>query len=571
MAYGILVVLALVYMALVMLLSVKLVEAAVRIISGVGFDPPQQVVDSGLLGACGMLACCASRKRKAAGKGKGTGRAGRGDKYKPAGESPLSAHAGSGLLNTRRASDLSSYIPPAALLAGDGSDRGSIIGPRFLGGAEARKQSTHSQPPSVLRPEHANQPYREDIDREWWNENEDQDGSFIMGAWQPSGGNQASQSNYAGSSGVSSQQETRHLLAPPKTTPQASTPSTGFSRIGGGRAHIDSPYAITPTGNNHSQLGLMSSNGQAGSSTHAFPSTGANTAQVISAVPSQRTSSAGTHHPSAISSYPPSSFYRHNQSNPSPSYLDDDEPPIPLSSVRLAHPSPTPMPQHYHNELEALPVGGIMPSHNRTKSQTAIIEDAGTSLYASGGATTSSTATSANPAATTSISARLSLPSQAALQPLKIPSPGSSAGLSASNNPNSANYLKPPPGSAPPMFTLAADDDDGSGDSGAEDQQQKKKWYQIRKKRPHSSEGRTTTTTNNTRPSTADGSTASIPAQTFDQEFGGVEGGLSGGSTPQRSFVVIRKPMGSMGRLNQPGSGSGTTTRSTARSRPPTR
>ncbi|KAG1789447.1 uncharacterized protein HD556DRAFT_1493506 [Suillus plorans] len=86
-------------------------------------------------------------------------------------------------------------------------------------------------PPSVLRPEHALQPYREDSD----------DDGYIMGVWQP----------FPGPGPRSSYDRTSI-----STPPQHSNP--GFSRTGGGRAHYDSPYATA------SETG--------GSSTFTFPS-----------------------------------------------------------------------------------------------------------------------------------------------------------------------------------------------------------------------------------------------------------------------------------------------------------
>lgn len=568
MAYGIMVVLALVYLALVLLLLVKLIEALVRIFGQVGFDRSRHVVDSGLIGACGMLGCCGSRRRnKRRGKGKNNGRAG---KYKGSeiGTSPSSQNLGSTLLRDRRPSDLSSYNPPAALLRGDGgSESGSLMGPRFLGGADSRKGSTHSQPPSVLRPEHANQPYREETDMSWWNENEQQGGAFIMGAWQPFAGQTGNaQGNYVPVPNPQSPPQ------PSKPSPQAATPSTGFSRVGGGRAHIDSPYAIHPTGNNHSQSGFQNPS----SSSQVFPSVAPQSAQFINASlpPSARATPSPTpvqsvphsHQPSLSGSnaYPPSSFSRHYQPPPPQTYLDDEEP-LPLSTVRQAHPGPMQMvvqPPHPQNDINQLPPGAMQPAHVRTKSQTAIIEDAGSFLY---GPNSNNAGTSASQSG---ISARFSLgnPNHPPLQPITIPS--KSGGLTP---PNYQSH----PTSAPPLskFTLTADDDDNDDDeSVAEDQQQKKKWYQLRKKRPHSSEGRTTTTATPTAPSGISGSSSSVPLPQ-DQEGNAGEGsaGIDGGATPQRSFVVIRKPMGSTGRLNQAGGAGAASGSGQTRSRPPTR
>ncbi|KAJ7770974.1 hypothetical protein DFH07DRAFT_914187 [Mycena maculata] len=179
-AYGILVILALVYLALVLMLLIKIIEAAVRIIGRVGFDRSTHTVDSGLLGACGLLGCCGARKRRTPRHRQRTRARG----YAPP--------------NPARASDSSStYAPPAAL------------------GTDSKKGSIHSQqPPSVLRPEHALRPYREESDDET---------GYIMGAWQP----------FPRPGYVPVQEP---ALAPPQ-------PASGFSRVGGGRAHIDAPYA----------------------------------------------------------------------------------------------------------------------------------------------------------------------------------------------------------------------------------------------------------------------------------------------------------------------------------------
>ncbi|KAJ7098614.1 hypothetical protein B0H15DRAFT_821497 [Mycena belliarum] len=179
-AYGILVILALVYLALALMLLIKLVEALVRIVGRVGFDRSNHTVDSGLLGACGLLGCCGSRKRRV-------------PRHRTQNRSH--GYASPHPTHTRASDSSSTYLPPAAL------------------GTDSKKGSIHSQqPPSVLRPEHALRPYREDSDDE---------SGYIMGAWQPF---------------------PRPGYAPVK---EAATPvpASGFSRVGGGRAHIDTPYA----------------------------------------------------------------------------------------------------------------------------------------------------------------------------------------------------------------------------------------------------------------------------------------------------------------------------------------
>ena len=89
-------------------------------------------------------------------------------------------------------------------------------------GPQSLPTPSSSTPPSVLRPEHALQPYREESDEE--------DG-YIMRAWH----------SYTkpGYSAVGNQ-----ALA--DTAPPPPPKPSGFMRVGGGRAHFDTPYAIDP-------------------------------------------------------------------------------------------------------------------------------------------------------------------------------------------------------------------------------------------------------------------------------------------------------------------------------------
>jgi len=173
-AYGILIILVLVYFAFSLILVVKLIEAAVRIVGGVGFDRSHHLVDSGLLGTCGLFGCCGPRPRH----------------------------------RSRRRRYRAREVPNPDV---------SFI-PQAMSGVG--KNSIHSgAPPSVLRPEHALRPYREDSDDE---------NGHIMGDWQPFP--------------RPVNQPFRDSLSPTQSpTPQN---SSGFSRVGGGRAHYESPYAI---------------------------------------------------------------------------------------------------------------------------------------------------------------------------------------------------------------------------------------------------------------------------------------------------------------------------------------
>ncbi|KAJ7094372.1 hypothetical protein C8R44DRAFT_645301 [Mycena epipterygia] len=296
-AYGILVILALVYLALVLMLLIKLIEAAIRIIGRVGFDRSTHTVDSGLLGACGLLGCCGSRKRR------------------------IPRHR---TRNTRG----QGYAPPNPARASDGS---STYAPPVMMGTDSKKGSIHSQqPPSVLRPEHALRPYREESDDE---------SGYIMGAWQPF---------------------PRPGYVPVKDTPPP-PPASGFSRVGGGRAHIDTPYAIAP-----------------GESTPTLEWPAMDAAQ-------------------AEDEAPPMSTVVRRQS--------------PETVSATAGPS-------------GVPRGAMLP-HMRTKSQTAIIEDA----------------------------------------------------------PMLASSSRPPSRAKILQQQQADDDDDGESDAG---QRRKRPWYHIRRHRPHS-------------------------------------------------------------------------------------
>ena len=128
-AYVVLVIIAIGYLALVLLWLVKIIEAVMRIIGGVGFDRSRHTVDSGIVGVWALVGCCGSRKQR-----------------KPR---QRATHSDLPQLNSQTTLPLT-----------------------------APKGSTPAQsaPPSVFRPEHALRPYRE--------ENDDDTG-YIMGAWRP--------------------------------------------------------------------------------------------------------------------------------------------------------------------------------------------------------------------------------------------------------------------------------------------------------------------------------------------------------------------------------------------------
>ncbi|KAF8166980.1 hypothetical protein BJ912DRAFT_1034832 [Pholiota molesta] len=522
-AYGILIILALVYLALLLMLLAKMIEGILRIVFGIGFDRSRHTSDTGLLGVLGLLgwSCCGGKRK--------SGRSARKNRRKDGSKTYQNANGHSASMD--RDSDLSSYMPPHSALAAHHD--GTTTPPRFIG-TDSRKGSTHSQPPSVLKPEHANRPYREEGDAE--------DEGYIMGAWQPFprtpvGATGGSGPGYAplGPGGEAQAMGLGIAAAGYKTTPSpaqtpkaassgagASPASSGFTRVGGGRAHIDSPYAISSGGT---------------SSTHAFPSLGQQSVQSQAVGHSQSPTQATNYSSSALTATSARRFY---------------EEPEPMSFVSV----------DMGVGSNGLPAGAMQPAHIRTKSQTAIVED-----YL--------------PAPVPALPALGSNPppqqSQLQQQPQQQQQQQNQWDLQ--NQPPGARqthvsedtYLRPPAA----RFTLGADgDEDDSGDE--QDAQKKKKgkpWYHIRRNRAHSSEDRTS--------STADlGAAAGAGAGAggpVDAELGGV-GGIS---QPQRSFVVIRKPPSSISRLNQAGAGAeasssssgavGNATYPQSSSRPPTR
>jgi hypothetical protein len=432
-----------VYLALLLMLLGKIFEGLIRASGGIGFDRSKHLVDSGILGTCGLLGCCGSRNKRRSHR----------DTHKRQ-KNPTQKHP-----------DLSWYLPAAGGVFGR-----TITPPGFIR-SQSRRGSGNSQPPSVLKPEHANQPYRE--------EHNDDDG-YIMGAWRPS---RPSIGYIPVSDGPQTAVPgTFFLQAPQKPKPSSSSsagPTTsGFSRVGGGRAHIDSPYAIT-TG-----------------STHTFPSIGHQ--------PSLNHSS------SALAGQPLS--YEQGMEN------NEDDQPLSLSNVESG----------MARGNDGLPVGMQVAAHIRTKSQTAIVENYLPTASGSGSGP--------------------SLAKQC--QSLHFPI----------RDISQDNYLRPAEEILPKnKFTFGGSDldDDDSGDE--QDQQKKKKpWYHLRRPRLHSTEGRTSTSASTT--------------DVGGREIADGELGELGSSDPKqkRSFVVIRKPASSMGRLTQPSSSASTTFPMDA-SRPPTR
>jgi hypothetical protein len=126
-------------------------------------------MDTGLIGTCGLLGCCGGRRRSRS-------------RSRPPRPS-----------STSRTLQDSFPLPSKAALA------------RF---SPPPSMSTSVGPPSVLRPEQAFRPYKEDSDDE---------GGYIMRAWQPF---------------------PQPVYTPVDEAPLPE-PKSGFTRVGGGRAHFD--------------------------------------------------------------------------------------------------------------------------------------------------------------------------------------------------------------------------------------------------------------------------------------------------------------------------------------------
>jgi len=375
------------------MLLVKIVEGLIRLFSGIGFAKTKRTVDSGLLGALGVLGWCGNKQRR---RRRSTRRI-----------PPISPAR-----MRRSASDLSSYMPPPGGIHPDGT----ATPPRFLN-TDSRKGSTHSHPPSVLKPEHVNRPYKEDSSDE----------GYIMGPWQSF--------PHAPGSGYMPVTDGPQTLPPTKVTSTSSSPAggggTGFSRVGGGRAHIDSPYAIT-TG-----------------STHTFPSIGQQS-QIFAG-----SSGGGNQSRTAL---------------PIQAVLERsvaEEEPFSVSNVGIGEPV----------GVNALPLEAMQPVHIRTKSQTAIVEDylpipphSASSLSKFGQA-------------------------QASISSVTNPMPNFLRPKYLSQDTFLKPPITASPSTAPPTttkFTVGVDNEDDSG--GEEQDQPWWRWYHIRRNRRYSAEGRPSAT-----------------------------------------------------------------------------
>lgn len=176
--YAILVIQGLVYSGFLLMLVFKVLEGLVRLAWDVPFDRSKHAVDTGFFGALGLVS---RRKREYRRKG----------------------NMASGMHRPSRAGSDVPVLQAAAVAAA------------------SRSRTTVSGPPSVLRPEHLNQPYREESDDET---------GYILGAW-----------HYDDDLAI-------EPFPPPSPSPPPQ-PTSSFSRVAGGRANIESPYTMT-TGTN---------------------------------------------------------------------------------------------------------------------------------------------------------------------------------------------------------------------------------------------------------------------------------------------------------------------------------
>lgn len=204
-AYAIILIQGLVYLAFTLMLFVKIIEGLVRLFGRVPFDKATHSMDSGLLGALSQAGCCGARRKPAKGRRR---------------------HNRSGTSGTVGLDSSGKHTPNSTM--GINNGRPSVQGYYQQGQNPSYRSSPASQigpQLSFLRPEQAFQPYREEHDDE---------SGFIMGAWTGSEAryHPVANPNDPGPSGSNAMAE------PVK--------ASGFSRVGGGRATHDDPFAALP-------------------------------------------------------------------------------------------------------------------------------------------------------------------------------------------------------------------------------------------------------------------------------------------------------------------------------------
>lgn len=178
------------------MLVVKTVEGVVRLTGRAPFEKSTRSADTGLIGALGLVGCLETKSRR-----------------------------------RRRREDRGKYQAPTLRHGGTATSSQHML----VGAASPRPASPTLDPPSFLRPEQAFQPYKED--------NDDETG-YIMRAWQPFPPGHVYQP--VDTPGASTTAAASVSEALPTETPTTTT--SGFTRVGGGRARFESPFAITTQG-----------------------------------------------------------------------------------------------------------------------------------------------------------------------------------------------------------------------------------------------------------------------------------------------------------------------------------
>ncbi|KAG9051029.1 hypothetical protein FS837_000137 [Tulasnella sp. UAMH 9824] len=206
-AYSILIINGLIYIFFALMLFVKILEGLVRLIGRVPFDRSRHSTDSGLLGAIGLLPYFRRRRRNKT----------RRHRYHPSSEQRNRDSRGDTIDPSRPQSRYNSSGSTHPLM-GQAPTPGQ--GPYQL-----KSLGTTTSVPSYLRPEQASTPYQEDAD--------DLDAGYILGAFHD---------DYVPPSARGRRQSTATTSTPAPPPPQES--STGFTRVKGGRANFDNPFAI---------------------------------------------------------------------------------------------------------------------------------------------------------------------------------------------------------------------------------------------------------------------------------------------------------------------------------------
>ncbi|CAE7224731.1 unnamed protein product [Rhizoctonia solani] len=222
-AYAILIIAAIIYLTFVIVLLFKILEGLVRLIFKIPFDRSHHSVDTGLFGALGLAGCCGGRSRNK--------RRSRGHRYQLSGSISGSSNSKAGLMG-RSSSGMeypnAAYQPPA------GGNYPPVNTPyaNYPPSNGPMSYPPGPAPQSYLRPEQMWQSYQEA---------DEDDAGNIMQSWNKYQMSPA-QSNLQVP--VASQPGPAYQAIPTNQAPQSSTPSSGFSRVKGGRAHYDSPFAI---------------------------------------------------------------------------------------------------------------------------------------------------------------------------------------------------------------------------------------------------------------------------------------------------------------------------------------